>query len=329
MRIRQETQPTKSNPPGISLRKYPVSLLASLALHSLFLLLTMTMPLHTPPENAERIEISLQETAPVKIETLKENELPKDTLQVVDQDENPINDEKSEKAKYLSAHNQVVQRETVAQNKGDFKNRKENNLSPGTGGKPKLSLNDLQPKLDIAKMVENKHQQEQELEKSLEEDALKQAAEKQQKQKTAEAQNLNPGTGGGDVSQTNDYVKDAEKGMETMLSTREFVYYTFYSRIRRQLNQHWGGKVREKVAKILKEGRSIASTDDKITKLLITLDKMGKLVKVQVVSDSGIRDLDDAAIEAFQEAAPFPNPPAGIVDPDGTIKIRWDFILEA
>jgi protein TonB len=50
---------------------------------------------------------------------------------------------------------------------------------------------------------------------------------------------------------------------------------------------------------------------------------------VQVVSDSGVRDLDQAAVEAFQEAAPFPNPPSGIVDSDGTIKIRWDFILEA
>lgn len=328
MRIPQEAQQINPTTPKTALRKYPLSLLASLLLHSLFLLLSFVMPLHTPPQQSERIEISLQETTPLKIETLKENELPKDTLQVVDQDENPVNDEKSEKAKYLGAHNQVVQKETVAQNKGEFKNRKENELSPGTGGKPKLSLNDLQPKLDIAKMVEEKQTQERQIEKALEEDAMKQLIEKQQ-EKTAQAKNMNPGTGGGDVSQTNDYVKDAEKGMETMLSTREFVYYTFYSRIRRQLNQHWGGKVREKVAKILKEGRSIASTDDKITKLLITLDKMGKLVKVQVVSDSGIRDLDDAAIEAFQEAAPFPNPPAGIVDPDGTIKIRWDFILEA
>ena len=50
---------------------------------------------------------------------------------------------------------------------------------------------------------------------------------------------------------------------------------------------------------------------------------------VQVLNDSGIRDLDDAAVEAFKEAAPFPNPPEGIVESDGTIKIRWDFILEA
>lgn len=311
------------------IKKYQFSLIASLMLHALFLLISFSMPLPKTPSPAERIEITLEETPPLKIETLKESELPKDTLQVVEQDENPVNDEKSDKAKYLSAHNQVVQKETVAQNRGEFKNRKENQLAPGNGGKPKLSLKDLQPHLDIAKMVEDRKTADQKLEKTLEQDALKELETRQQEQKTAQARNQTPGTGGGEVSQTEDYVKDAEKSMETMLSTREFVYYTFYARIRRQLNQHWGGKVREKVTKILKEGRSIASTEDKITKLLITLDKLGTLVKVQVLSDSGIRDLDDAAIEAFKEAAPFPNPPSGIIDNDGTIKIRWDFILEA
>jgi protein TonB len=95
------------------------------------------------------------------------------------------------------------------------------------------------------------------------------------------------------------------------------------------LNQHWGPKVREKVNQLYKQGRSIASSEDKVTKLLITLNKGGVLIKVQVIGDSGIRDLDEAAVEAFRAAAPFPNPPPGIVDPDGMIKIRWDFILEA
>lgn len=80
---------------------------------------------------------------------------------------------------------------------------------------------------------------------------------------------------------------------------------------------------------MFRKGRSIASDQDRITKLLIYLNPNGVLVKVQVLSDSGVRDLDEAAIEAFKSAAPFPNPPRGIVDTDGTVKIRWDFILES
>jgi protein TonB len=61
---------------------------------------------------------------------------------------------------------------------------------------------------------------------------------------------------------------------------------------------------------------------------MIVLNSTGNLVKIQVLADSGILDLDDAAIEAFQKAAPFPNPPNGIVEGDGMVRIRWDFILE-
>ena len=48
-----------------------------------------------------------------------------------------------------------------------------------------------------------------------------------------------------------------------------------------------------------------------------------------MVGQSGVTDLDEAAMEAFKQAAPFPNPPKGIVEKDGRIRIRWDFILEA
>jgi len=133
-----------------------------------------------------------------------------------------------------------------------------------------------------------------------------------------------------DSSRTNDYVKDVENGLETMLNTREFKYYSYYNRIRRQLTQHWEGQVRQKLSKMFKEGRSPASSgQDRITKLMIHLDNQGSLVRVQVLMDSGVRDLDDAAIDAFRAAAPFPNPPKGIIENDGTVKIRWDFVLES
>ena len=42
-----------------------------------------------------------------------------------------------------------------------------------------------------------------------------------------------------------------------------------------------------------------------------------------------MRELDDAAVEAFRQAAPFPNPPKGLIETDGTIKIRWNFVVES
>jgi TonB family protein len=307
---------------------FAIFLIVSLLIHAISWQGTYLLSTFYSPKMPEVVEISFIEPKPAESLIPKNsNELPLDKMQIVEQSEKPINDEKPEDTKFLSAHNQVIKKQTVAAKTGDFRNRQEKDNSEGTGGKPKLQLADLKPDLDIGKMVERKHQQEQMLEKTMDADALKVAEEKTKAQRFLP--NPNPGTGGSEASQTSDYLKDMDKGMETLLSTREFVYYTFYARIRRQLNQHWGGKVREKITKILQEGRSIASSEDKITKLQITLDRVGKLIKVQVVGDSGIRDLDQAAVEAFQEAAPFPNPPSGIVDPDGTIKIRWDFVVEA
>ncbi len=80
---------------------------------------------------------------------------------------------------------------------------------------------------------------------------------------------------------------------------------------------------------LVRQGRFVASTSSRVTKLVIVLNNKGDLVKIQVMDRSGLRDLDDAAIEAFKAAAPFPNPPKGMVEKDGKIRIKWDFILEA
>ncbi len=308
---------------------FALFLLVSILIHAISWQGTFFLGSYFSPQKPEIVEISYIEPKPKEESLIPKdpNQLPIDKMQIVEQDEKQLNDEKPEDAKFLSAHNQVVKKQTVAAKTGEFRNRQAKDNSEGTGGKPKLQLQDLKPDMDIGKMVERKQQQERQLEKSLDEDALKYAEEKAKAPR--QQPNPTPGTGGSEASQTTDYLKDMDKGMETLLSTREFVYYTFYARIRRQLNQHWGGKVREKITKLLQEGRSIASSEDKVTKLQITLDRGGKLIKVQVVGDSGVRDLDQAAVEAFQEAAPFPNPPSGIIDPDGTIKIRWDFVVEA
>jgi TonB family protein len=63
------------------------------------------------------------------------------------------------------------------------------------------------------------------------------------------------------------------------------------------------------------------------TKVVVILNKGGDVVQVKLVSESGTRDLDDAAIDAFNQAGPFPNPPKGIANASGVIEIPWEFVL--
>lgn len=240
--------------------------------------------------------------------------------QIVDQDASQANEIAPDKTRFLSEKNQVVKKETVAKNNGEFKNRK----TPGQTQKGD-PLADDKTKKSAEKSAAKANKLESFLPSMNSYEVMKkQVDSSSQKKGEWQARSNN----GGDVSKTQDYLKDVNQGLETQLNTKEYKYYGYYSRIRKQLSFHWEPKVREKLSRMFKQGRTIASDADRITKLLIVLNSSGLLVKVQILSESGVHDLDEAAIEAFRSAAPFPNPPKGIVENDGTVKIRWDFVLE-
>ncbi len=285
-------------------------------------------------EKLQNKTVSVDFLSPEEMQKLlaQQNKTADKMKQIVEQDEKNANNILDENAKFLSAKNQKVTKETIAQNKGDFQNSKNTQKTIGSTASPAVGSS---AKTKATKTAETKNQPLKNLFSNYDPAA---AFEKQQKMAAQQATQTEQGQNGqasaaqgsADVSQTNDYTKNVDKGLETLLNTREFKYYSYYNRIRRQLAQHWEGKVREKLTKMFKERRAPANlSDDKITKVIVILNSAGTLVTVQVVSDSGVRDLDDAAIEAFRAAAPFPNPPRGIIEQDGTVKIRWDFVLES
>ncbi|MBY0517725.1 MAG: energy transducer TonB [Bacteriovoracaceae bacterium] len=130
------------------------------------------------------------------------------------------------------------------------------------------------------------------------------------------------------LSSTNDYIEHVSLGDFTQLNTVEYKYYGFFNRIRGKLEQYWGRTLREKADAIYKSGRSIASEDQYTTALLITMNEKGEIVGVKVKSSSGVRELDDAAIESFNQAGPFPNPPSGMLV-NGRATIEWGFVVKS
>lgn len=130
------------------------------------------------------------------------------------------------------------------------------------------------------------------------------------------------------LSSTNDYIEHVALGDFTQLNTVEYKYYGFFARIRGKLEQFWGRTLREKADSIYKSGRTIASADQYTTALSITLNAQGEIVGVKVKSSSGVRELDDAAIESFNQAGPFPNPPSGLLV-NGHATIEWGFVVNS
>ena len=260
-------------------------------------------------------EEELRPAAPEAKARRRDQSTPVTHQQIVEQ-EHQLNDEIDPNTRFLSAFNQKVLQATRAERSGKFNNSVHGGeqTSLGRAGAKSTpaperksagvdhapgdlsSLGDLLPKYDAPSI---------------------EAADR--------AQNENPG---GDPTRTDDYLKDVKSGLQTMMSTREFVYYAYYNRIKAALRSHWEPDIRERVNIIQRQGRQLAAAHDRVTQVVVTLDARGELLGVQILSQSGLADLDNAAVEAFRNAAPFPNPPRGMVEVDGTVKIRWDFVLE-
>lgn len=259
--------------------------------------------------------------------------------QIVETDKERLNDEVDPNAKYLSQFDQKVLKETRAAQAGAFTNEAGQGKKQAAAEKaPDVASSEVDPENSALKNSTNEDSDEAELQ-AFENGDIAVSARRDLKNFTPNFRKL-PATpsptseeqasgDGNEVSKTDDHLKNVPTGMQTMLSTREFMYYSYYNRIKDKLRQYWEPKIREKFERTIRQGRSIASDGDKITKVVIILDDKGTLIRVQVLSASGLVDLDEAAVEAFRAAAPFPNPPKGIVEEDGTIKIRWDFVLEA
>ena len=53
----------------------------------------------------------------------------------------------------------------------------------------------------------------------------------------------------------------------------------------------------------------------------ISLNEDGLLDEIQVLETSGVGPLDNAVVEAFKIAGPYPEPPEGLMDPDGRARL--------
>ncbi len=291
-------------------RKFSQYFLVSAAFHtvlalSLYLATQFNLSTKLPSSSVEVSLLSAEEIARLQ------NVNPSEPKLIVQSD---ANEQISETAKFLGEKNNRVDKQTKAKRGEDYNNTMK------AGGKNQVEK--TQQKALKAKKTSPQ----------LFDDNFDPYAALIKKDMAQELKKFSQGemaSGMGSSPTTNDHLVEIDESLMTKLNTKEYKYYGYYHRMRLQLNQWWQPKVREKITRIIRRDRTIASEANKVTRLMITLDNKGALVKVQVLGESGFRDLDDAAIEAFRAAAPFPNPPKGIIEADGTVKINWDFIIES
>lgn len=113
---------------------------------------------------------------------------------------------------------------------------------------------------------------------------------------------------------------------ETSVDSKRWKFASFFNRVRNGIAQHWHPEVVH--AANDPDGRRYGTRTRK-TRLIISLNPDGSLNRVRLDGSSDIDYLDEEAIHAVRTAAPFANPPAGLVDArTGLIEFSFGFIFE-
>lgn len=130
--------------------------------------------------------------------------------------------------------------------------------------------------------------------------------------------------GGGDATEgggaPNDDLKGVKEGEGTFLNTREWRYASFFNRVKQAVSARWDPNGR------LRAMRRELGLVERQTLLHVTLRPDGSLVEAAVAQSSGIEALDLEAIQAFEKAQPFANPPAALVE-HGAIRFAFGFTI--
>lgn len=124
-----------------------------------------------------------------------------------------------------------------------------------------------------------------------------------------------------------EFIPGVKEGAFTALNSDRFTFYTFFARINDQVRSRWIRNLREFTQSMSNEQMAALAARERISEIDIQLDPRGQFVRAVILRSSGYRELDQAASEAFKDAAPFPNAPREMVDDDGLIHLQYGFIV--
>ncbi|MDY7224739.1 energy transducer TonB [Hyalangium rubrum] len=123
----------------------------------------------------------------------------------------------------------------------------------------------------------------------------------------------------------NDHLRDVDEGEGTLLNTREWKYASFFNRVKQSVGMYWNPN---SLLRRRDPTGAIYSGKDRYTLVNVTLNERGLVEDIRVEKSSGLDFLDLEAVDSFQRAQPFPNPPPGLLEDDSKVRFSFGFFLE-
>ncbi len=125
-------------------------------------------------------------------------------------------------------------------------------------------------------------------------------------------------------SSVNFQVPNLSKGEFTFLNSDFSTYASFYNRITPRIIYSWGTNI-DDVALFPHMREKLRQKVRWVTRVELILDRKGYFKDAIIVNSSGAPELDHAVVEALENASPFLNPPDGMIEKDGTVRISGEF----
>jgi TonB family protein len=122
-----------------------------------------------------------------------------------------------------------------------------------------------------------------------------------------------------------DHLAQVEEGEDTKLNAWQWRHAPFFHRIKSRIGNIWSPQ--KQIARYDPEG-VLLGHKDRVTTVIVTIDQEGQLKNLLVSNPSGIAYLDEEAVRAIREAAPFSFPPLELFNEYGEFSFRFGFYLQ-
>lgn len=239
--------------------------------------------------------IQLRNTVPIEVSYLKNK--PQDKQFVTDPELGEVLNQLQQDVRRLSRFSRRVRKEQVASQSGPTKNRTQKKWPQIKQETVDLKKIKLKKNSTLALNAKKELQNFENIEASL------------------------PSTLG-------EYIPNVAEGSFTSLNTNQFRFYAFFKRINEQIRLRWVNNIRQISLNISPKTSNQLAMFERVSKLELVFDAKGEFVSSFIDKSSGAKFLDDAAINAFIDSAPFINPPKDLVDADGYIRLNYSFHLK-
>lgn len=117
--------------------------------------------------------------------------------------------------------------------------------------------------------------------------------------------------------------KDIAIGSRTLLNTDEFVYASFFNRIKAEVAPRWEPYVQ----RAIQDQKRRLSSGVYETSAEFWLNSAGEVVRVEILRASGERYFDEAARESLRSLPPLKNPPEALREKGGLFRVELGFVV--